>query len=145
MELMERIGSGAYGEVWLARNIATGARCAVKVVYRATFTDERPFNREFEGIKTFESISHSHPSQLALFQVGKNDAEAYFYYSMELADSVPNSERYRPLTLRAKLEQGRLPAERVLEITVALTDNGVGQSCGKSRRLWRFSRSEFPW
>lgn len=120
--MIERIGSGAYGEVWLARNTATGARRAVKIVHRATFTDERPFNREFEGIKKFEAISHSHPSQLAVFQVGKNGAEAYFYYAMELADSVPNSEGYRPLTLRAKLEQGRLSAKRVLEIAVALTE-----------------------
>src|SRR4051794_32845578 len=83
MELTERIGSGAYGEVWLARNIATGARRAVKIVYRSTFTDERPFNREFEGIKKFEAISHSHPSQLALFQVGRNKDAGYFYYVME--------------------------------------------------------------
>lgn len=86
MELLERIGSGAYGEVWLARNLATGAARAVKIVFRSTFRDERPFNREFEGIKKFEAISHTHPTQLALFQVGRNDAAGYFYYVMELAN-----------------------------------------------------------
>jgi len=70
-ELLRRIGSGAYGEVWLARNLATGALRAVKVVYRSTFADERPFNREFEGIKKFDAVSRSHPSQLALFHVGE--------------------------------------------------------------------------
>ena len=89
--MIERIGSGAYGEVWLARNTATGARRAVKIVYRATFTDERPFNREFEGIKKFDVVSRSHPSQLALFHVGRNDPAGYFYYVMELADSIPVS------------------------------------------------------
>src|SRR5262245_26817668 len=32
-ELIVRIGEGAYGEVWLARNV-TGAYRAVKIVYR---------------------------------------------------------------------------------------------------------------
>jgi len=141
-KLLHRIGSGAYGEVWLGRNLATGARRAVKIVYRATFTDERPFNREFEGIKKFEAISHSHPSQLALFHVGKNDSEGYFYYVMELADALqnvgddvrsltsnlpeklepPHVSSYKAHTLRADLENGRLPAARVLEIAMALTE-----------------------
>jgi len=141
-KLLHRIGSGAYGEVWLGRNLATGARRAVKIVYRATFTDERPFNREFEGIKKFEAISHSHPSQLALFHVGKNDSEGYFYYVMELADALqnvgddvrsltsnlpeklepPHVSSYKAHTLRADLENGRLPAARVLEIALALTE-----------------------
>ena len=137
-ELFQRIGSGAYGEVWLARNLATGALRAVKIVYRSTFADERPFNREFEGIKKFDAVSRSHPSQLALFHVGRNNAAAYFYYVMELADSIkvwrdvpsapPGTPSALPATtyvahtLRADLEQGRLPAVRVLEIALALTE-----------------------
>jgi serine/threonine protein kinase len=89
-ELIERIGSGAYGEVWRASSAATGALRAVKIVHRATFTDDRPFNREFEGIKKFEEISRSHPSQLAIFHVGRNEAARCFYYVMELADAVEN-------------------------------------------------------
>ena len=50
--------------------------------------DERPFRREFEGLQRFERISREHPSQLALFHIGRNDAEGYFYYIMELADGV---------------------------------------------------------
>ena len=73
--------------------MATGAVRAVKIVYRATFGDERPFNREFEGIKKFEEVSRSHPSQLAIFHVGRNDAAGCFYYVMELADSVDAERR----------------------------------------------------
>ena len=146
-ELFQRIGAGAYGEVWLARNLATGALRAVKIVHRSTFADERPFNREFEGIKKFDVVSRSHPGQLALFHVGRNDAAGYFYYVMELADSIPVAADVRSLTsnseignqksemgepphvgcyvahtLRADLELGRLPAARVLEIALALTE-----------------------
>jgi len=44
-----RIGRGAYGEVWLARS-ALGTLRAVKVVYRARFEDDHPYEREFKGI-----------------------------------------------------------------------------------------------
>jgi len=51
-ELLRRIGRGAYGEVWLARNVM-GAWRAVKVIGRAQFLSERPYEREFEGIRRF--------------------------------------------------------------------------------------------
>src|SRR5438552_12631240 len=127
-ELLRRIGHGAYGEVWLARN-ALGAYRAVKVVYRKDFEDSRPFEREFNGIKKFEPISRSHEGLVNILQVGRH--EDYFYYVMELADdasaecrvrnaecenksidytpsSIPHSallipQGYAPLTLREEL------------------------------------------
>ncbi len=86
-ELVRSIGRGSYGEVWLARNL-TGSWVAIKIVTRASFDQDRPFEREFEGIKRFEPISRSHPSQLAILHVGKNDESNYFYYVMELADPM---------------------------------------------------------
>jgi serine/threonine protein kinase len=149
-ELIRRIGHGAYGDVGLARSNATGALRAAKIVWRHTFENERPFKREFEGIQRFERISREHPSQLALFHIGRNDAEGYFFYVMELADQAeragedggltmenggksestthpPRSSIFDPLlytphTLRADLEKGRSPAAKVLEIGLALTE-----------------------
>src|SRR6266481_81056 len=86
-ELLRRIGGGSYGDVWLARS-ATGVLRAVKIVWRHTFEDDRPFQREFEGIQSFERLSREHPSQLALFHVGRG--EGHFFYVMELADTVEN-------------------------------------------------------
>src|SRR4029434_6168388 len=57
-ELLRCIGRGSYGEVWLARNVM-GTFRAVKVVYRASFEHDRPFEREFEGIQKFEPISRT--------------------------------------------------------------------------------------
>src|ERR1700722_666840 len=121
-ELLRRIGRGAYGEVWLARSKATGVLRAAKIVWRHTFEDERPFQREFEGIQRFESISRGHPSQLSIFHIGRNDVEGYFYYVMELADNFGTDAEYAPRTLRADLSNGRLPNQRVLEIGLALTE-----------------------
>src|SRR5262245_60484214 len=84
-ELLSRIGSGSYGEVWLARNVI-GTYRAVKIVYRKNFTHDRPFEREFDGIKRFEPISRRHESQIDILHVGRN-AEG-FYYVMELADDA---------------------------------------------------------
>ena len=140
-DLLRRIGRGAYGEVWLARNQATGALRAAKIVWRHTFEDAKPFQREFAGIQRFERISREHPSQLALFHIGRNEAAGYFYYVMELADQaepgptmvgrdVPIAPRrarspsrlYQPHTLRADLEKGRLSAAKALEIGLALSE-----------------------
>ena len=77
-DLLRRIGSGSYGDVWLTRNVLGQFR-AVKIISRNRFADPRPFEREFEGIQKFEPISRSHPSQLHILHVGKNDAEGCFY------------------------------------------------------------------
>ena len=98
----------------------------MKIIYGSRFSDPRPFEREFEGIQRFEPISRSHPSQLHILRVGKNDAEGCFYYVMELADpvgtrstasdssdkirdgveSVPTDAlNYAPRTLRSDLQE----------------------------------------
>ena len=94
-ELFRPIGEGSYGEVWLARN-KLGTLRAVKIVYRRTFEDARPFEREFKGIQKFEPISRSHDGFVDILQVGGTDE--YFYYVMELADPAqnPNDETRNP-------------------------------------------------
>jgi len=125
-QMLRRIGGGSYGEVWLARDVLGNYR-AVKVVHRGQFNHDRPFEREFEGIRNFEPVSRSHPSQVSLFHVGRNDADGYFYYVMELADDQRTGqqidpERYEPKTLRSELRQrGRLPVAGCLKVGLTLT------------------------
>ena len=52
-ELLRPIGDGSFGVVWLARNVMNSFR-AIKVVYRRNFKDERPYLREFQGIRHFD-------------------------------------------------------------------------------------------
>jgi serine/threonine protein kinase len=159
-ELVCAIGQGSYGEVWLARNVLGEFRAA-KIIYRSRFADPRPFDREFEGIQRFEPISRSHPSQLAILHVGRNDPAGCFYYVMELADVVlgpkfetqtssespkPANESayaraeirrvYTPHTLRYDLEQrGRLPIPDCLQIGLSLTTALVHlHACGLVHR-----------
>ncbi len=85
--LLHPIGSGAYGEVWLARN-ALGSLRAVKIVHRARFQEDRPYEREFNGILKFEPISRTHEGLVQVLHVGRDDARGCFYYVMELADGT---------------------------------------------------------
>lgn len=93
-ELLRRIGLGSYGEVWLARNVMDTRR-AVKVVYRDTFDNARPFEREVSGIQKFEPVSRSHDGLVDVLQIGRNDAAGYFYYVMELADDAEAEKEKR--------------------------------------------------
>src|SRR5215831_18328751 len=135
-ELVRTIASGAYGQVWLARN-RLGVYRAVKIVHRASFDHERPFEREFAGIKNFEPVSRTHEGLVNLLQVGRDDAAGYFYYVMELADNVneecrtqnaelghhsnvpvlQDSGAYEPRTLGSEVKRrGRLPLEECIRI-----------------------------
>ena len=69
-ELIRRIGTGSYGEVWLARS-AVGTYRAAKIVYRRNFEDDQPFDREFRGIQKFEPISRSHEGLVDVLQIGR--------------------------------------------------------------------------
>ena len=112
--LIKRIGSGAYGEVWLAESV-TGALRAVKIVWREDFELTKTFHREFQGIQQFEPISRGHPGLVHILHVGWNDEGGYYYCVMELADDVERGPHvddpleYVPRTLGTDLRQhGRL-------------------------------------
>src|ERR1043166_6386304 len=113
-ELVKRIGGGSYGDGVLARNVV-GTWRAVKVVFRDRFLDARPYEREFNGIQKFEPLSRGNEAFIDILQIGRNDAEGYFYYVMELADVavqtfVFDSTAYVPRTLaKVLLQRGRLP------------------------------------
>ena len=145
-ELMEQIGAGSYGEVWRARNIV-GTQRAVKIVYRARFDSDRPYDREFAGIQKFEPVSRSHDGLVDVLHLGRAGDNSHFYYVMELADGLSPAEitrlqlqgvqpdsssktgsqvtqvgDYVPKTLRAWLKvRGRLPLNEAIELGIAIT------------------------
>lgn len=141
--LLRPIGYGAYGEVWLAKNVI-GAYRAVKIVYRANFEDAGPFEREFAGIKRFEPISRSSEGLVDILHVGRDDEKGYFYYVMELADNAAGfsgeapggsaaphattgeasfeAGSYSPKNLSVYLkERGRLPFEECVQLGLSPT------------------------
>src|SRR5437867_10127392 len=76
--LLRPIGRGAYGEVWLARNVM-GTLRAVKLIWRRQFESQRPYEREFAGIQGYETVSRSSGGHGHVLLVGRNEPAGYFY------------------------------------------------------------------
>lgn len=122
-------GEGAYGKVWLARNPKKEWR-ALKVIYLAKFDNrDAPYEREFNGVSRYKPISDQHPGLLRVDFISEK-LDGYFYYVMELGDSVePDWERepakFKPRDLfneRARLPGHRLPVRECVRIGLTLTD-----------------------
>jgi hypothetical protein len=130
--VLRAIGSGSYGEIWLARAL-TGVYRTVKIVQRENFESERSFAREFEGMSSFEPVSREHDGFVDILHVGQ--AGTFFYYIMELADDdatgrpLPPSARpadieaYKPRTLKAvQQRQQTLPVAECLRLGASLAE-----------------------
>jgi serine/threonine protein kinase len=124
-ELLRSIGHGAYGEVWLARD-EIGAFHAVKVIYKRTFADRNPFEREYRGILQYTPISRTHHGLVPILHVGRENEAGFFYYVMEVADCAQSGRNidpasYCPRTLAYELDtRGRLPARECLQLGLEL-------------------------
>jgi serine/threonine protein kinase len=126
--LLKRIGSGAYGEVWLAQSV-TGALRAVKIVWREDFDLTRTFHREFLGIQQFEPISRGHPCLVHILHVGWNEERGFYYCVMELGDDAEDGPQfdeiddYVPRTLGTDMKRhGRLDLTFCRDAGVYLAD-----------------------
>lgn len=126
-ELVIEVARGSYGQVWLARSVS-GTWRAIKIVQKALFDDARPYQREFNGIRQYESVSREHQGLIDVLHVGCNEEEGYFYYVMELADDQVvgqsiGSADYSPRTLQSDLNtRGSLPADECAYIGAQLAD-----------------------
>jgi CHASE2 domain-containing sensor protein len=123
-------GQGGYGKVWLVRN-AIGQWQALKAVYQKKFgADAGPYDREFNGIKRYKPISQKHPGLLCVDFVSTKKEAGYFYYVMELGDSVlpgweTDPSRYIPRDLsriRAAAPGRRLPVNECARIGIVLAE-----------------------
>jgi len=126
-ELLRCIGRGAYGEVWLARDVLGGFR-AVKIVRRIAFENDGPYEREFRGLQKFAPISREHPGVVQVLHVGLNRPGNFFYYVMEAGDDectvqAIDPDSYAPRNLDRDLRHnGRWDAARTAQLGIALSD-----------------------
>jgi serine/threonine protein kinase len=126
-QLLTRIGHGAYGEVWLARD-EIGAFHAVKLIFKGTFSERAPFEREYRGILQYTPISRTHHGLVPILNVGREPGSDFFFYVMELADCVHcgrqiDPQQYLARTLAYELDtRFRLPARECLQLALDLSE-----------------------
>jgi serine/threonine-protein kinase len=107
--LLERIGEGALGEVYRARDTKVGRTVALKLVRDATFTDAASRASFLDDARAAAMLSH--PNIATLFDVGEYDEGCYLAY--EFASGV---------TLRQDIEGGAVNPRRALELAVQIAD-----------------------
>ena len=119
LTLLQLCGSGAFGEVWLCRDISR-KKLAVKIISKGRLGEF--WRRELQGVINYRAITEQTSGLLQIYHVGED--EDFFYYTMEAADSL-SQENYVPDTLSARLSaNGPLPQE-TLQAVLKEIFNGI--------------------
>lgn len=107
--LLERIGEGALGEVYRARDTKVGRTVAVKLVPDTVFSPTATREMFFEDARAATALSH--PNIAALFDVGEHDEGCYLAY--EFASGV---------SLRQESSGRAVHPRRAVELAVQIAD-----------------------
>ncbi|HBP18016.1 MAG TPA: hypothetical protein DEA08_09515, partial [Planctomycetes bacterium] len=109
LELTQRLGAGAFGEAWRAREVGSGAEAVVKLLHARHAGDAHLLERFRREVRALEELSHPHV--VPLLGSGVDSARGP-YYAMAW---IPGRE------LRDVLEEaGALSLERALRLSLQL-------------------------
>jgi serine/threonine-protein kinase len=103
--ILQRLGAGGMGRVYLAEHVKMGRRCAIKVLHPAMAGDADAvarFNREAANASRID-----HPNVAAIYDFGETP-EGLLYLAMQYVEGVTLTQVMR--------ENGVLPPLRALEI-----------------------------
>ena len=107
-QLVERIGAGGMGEVYLATDISTGRKAALKLL-PSRFTGDPERLRRFEQ-EAQAVVALNHPNIVTVYEVGEDRSTHYIA-----------SELIAGETLRQRLARGRMPVDEALDLTIQIT------------------------
>lgn len=125
-QLLYLCGEGAYGRVFLVRNVLTQHQVALKLLPLSA----KVTARELQGLKNYRECRH--PNLLQIHHI--DQAEGVLYYTMDAADNLAGTGGgYEPDTLAARLAHRKsLPAGEVAKMAAELLE---GLDCLHRRNL----------
>ena len=112
-------GSGAYGDVWTAKD-RSGISRAVKLLDKGRLERLGVLHREENAITLFRSNVPRHPSLVEIYHVGEN--EKYIYYVMDIADNLGTPDKYIADTLDERLKKGPLAVSDAKKLLESMLD-----------------------
>lgn len=114
--LLRKIGEGAFGVVWLAKNDLTRVYRAIKAVYHTGHEGHVLYDNELTGVIAYDRVCLGYDGFIRVLEVGRDEARGCFFYVMEIADNAEAAsntllgddsqlepETYTPLTLKQRL------------------------------------------
>jgi len=110
--IIEKIGQGGMGEVYLAEDSRLDRKVALKILpdHLSERADLRErFEREARAVSSL-----NHPHICTLYDIGEQDGIHFLVM-----------EHLEGETLAARLEKGALPLEQTLEYAIQISDAGV--------------------
>jgi len=114
--LLRECGSGSYGTVFLAENIVTGQKAALKIIPENNLFSQR----ELRGIVQYMQVC-PRSGLMQIYHAGRCGDS--FYYVMDAADSLDPDADYLPDTLENRMKrEGRIAPEKLLEIAKQTED-----------------------
>ncbi len=99
--LLERVGAGGFGTVWLAKDETDGGRVAIKLLHPQESQDVSKRERFFRGARAMRRLDH--PAIVKILDPECSEADTYFFV-MEFIDG-PNLER---AILEKRLSRGQI-------------------------------------
>ena len=106
-ELLGKLGAGAMGAVFKARQKSLDRVVALKILPPSAAKDQKFIERFMREARTSAKLNH--PNIVQGIDVGKDEASGLYYFAMELVDGP---------SLKAVLDKEKvIPEKRALEIT----------------------------